>query len=151
MEQTTLNRLRSLPFFWLSLAFLAGIILTSQLLLAYDIWAILAGIFLLLALRPRKLAEWFRLSTKTYLIIILSFASFCLGGVNYQFRQPKIDAFHIAWYNDREYELLITGTLDEPPDYRDTYTNLRLNVEAVDTGSGDLPVKGIRRSRDCPA
>ena len=142
MEQTTLNRLRSLPFFWLSLAFLAGIILTSQLLLAYDIWAILAGIFLLLALRPRKLAEWLRLSTKTYLIIILSFASFCLGGVNYQFRQPKIDAFHIAWYNDREYELLITGTLDEPPDYRDTYTNLRLNVEAVDTGSGDLPVKG---------
>ena len=30
----------------------------------------------------------------------------------------------------------------EPPDYRDTYTNLHLKVEAVDSGSGDLPAHG---------
>jgi competence protein ComEC len=137
-----LTRLRTLPFFWLSLAFLAGIILAAQVSLTFDIWLILAGIFLLFALRPRKLAEWLRLSTRTYLIIVLSLASFCLGGLNYQLRLPKIDAFHIAWYNDREYDLLVTGTLSEPPDYRDTYTNLHLKVEAVDTGSGDFPVEG---------
>ncbi len=39
--------------------------------------------------------------------------------------------------------MLVTGTLAEPPDYRDTYTNLRLNVEALDSGSGDLPVSGL--------
>ena len=72
----------------------------------------------------------------------MSLVSFCLGGLRYQLSIPKIDAFHIAWYNDREYDLLVTGTLSEPPDYRDTYTNLRLKVEAVDTGSGDLPVEG---------
>ncbi|MFN3491196.1 MAG: ComEC/Rec2 family competence protein, partial [Anaerolineales bacterium] len=66
-----------------------------------------------------------------------------LGCAYYQFRQPNIDAFHIAFYNDRNYDLLITGCLVEPPDYRDTYTNLKLRVEAVDTGDGDLPVDGF--------
>jgi len=142
VDQTPLNRLRALPFFWLALAFLGGIILASQVVFTYNIWLILAGIFLLFALRPRKPAEWLHLSTRTYLIIVLSFVSFFLGGLDYQLHQPKIDAFHIAWYNDRDYELLVTGTIAEPPDYRDSYTNLRVNVEAVDTGSGDLPVQG---------
>ena len=150
MDQTLLYRLRSLPFFWLSLAFLVGIVFAGQVSLTYDIWAILTGIFLLLALRPRKPAAWFHLSAKTYLIIVLSLVSFCLGGLNYQLRQPKIDAFHIVWYNDREYDLLVTGILDEPPDYRDTYTNLHLKVEAVDTGSGDLPVEGELLARVFP-
>jgi competence protein ComEC len=39
--------------------------------------------------------------------------------------------------------LLITGTLAEPPDYRDTYTNLKIKVEAIDSGSGDLPGEGL--------
>ena len=142
MDTTIFDRIRAYPFFWLSLAFIAGIILASQVPLTYDIWLILAGIFLLFALRPKKPAELLHLSTRTYLIIVLSLVSFCLGGLNYQLRLPKIDAFHISWYNDREYDLLVTGTLSEPPDYRDTYTNLHLSVEAVDTGSGDLPVKG---------
>ena len=150
MEQTTLNRLRALPFFWLSLAFLAGIVLASQVSFRYDIWLILAGVFLLFALRPSRLARYLRLSNRTYLIIILSLVSFCLGGLRYQLSLPKIDAFHIAWYNDREYDLLVTGTLAEPPDYRDTYTNLRLKVEAVDTGSGDLPVEGELLARVFP-
>jgi competence protein ComEC len=150
VNRTTLNRLRTLPFFWLSLAFLVGIVLSSQISLTYDIWIILAGIFTLLALRPRYLAELLRLSTKTYLIIVLSLVSLCLGGLNYQLRLPKIDAFHIAWYNDRDYDLLVTGTLDEPPDYRDTYTNLYVKVEAVDTGSGDLPVQGELLARAFP-
>jgi competence protein ComEC len=147
---STLTRLRALPFFWLSFAFIAGILLASQVSLTYDLWIILAGVFLLFALRPRKLAELLRLTTRTYLIIVLSLVSFCLGGLRYQLSVPKIDAFHIAWYNDREYDLLITGTLAEPPDYRDTYTNLHLNVEAVDTGSGDLPVKGLLLARVLP-
>ena len=147
---STFTRLRALPFFWLSLAFLAGIVLASQVSLSYDVWIILAGIFLLFALRPRKLAEWLHLSTRTYLIIVLSLVSLFLGGLRFQLSLPSIDAFHIAWYNDREYDLLVTGTLDEPPDYRDTYTNLHLKVEAVDTGSGDLPVEGELLARVFP-
>jgi competence protein ComEC len=73
---------------------------------------------------------------------VLFFGLF-LGAVRYQYSVPKFDAFHIAFYNDREYDLLITGTLAEPPDYRDTYTNLRVEVTDVDTGDGDLPVSGL--------
>jgi competence protein ComEC len=150
VEPKPLLRIRTLPFFWLSLAFIAGIIFARQFSLGYDIWIILAGIFLLFALRPRKLAEFLHLSTGTYLIIVLSLVSFCLGGLRYQLSLPKIDAFHIAWYNDRDYDLLVTGTLDEPADYRDSYTNLRLNVESVDSGSGDLPVRGLLLVRVFP-
>ena len=150
MERTLLDRLRSLPFFWLSLACITGIVLASQVSLAYSTWAIMAGIFLLFSLRPTRLAGFLHLSSRTYLIITLSLVSFCLGGFNYQIRIPKIDAFHIAWYNDREYDLLVTGTLSEPPDYRDTYTNLHIKVDAVDTGSGDLLVEGELLARVFP-
>ena len=124
--------------------------MASQVSIRYDIWIILAGIFLLFVLRPRRLAEFLHLSTQTYLVFVLSLVSFCLGGLRYQLNLPKIDAFHIAWYNDRQYDLLVTGTLDEPPDYRDSYTNLRLKVEAVDTGSGDLTVEGLLLARVFP-
>ena len=149
MEQT-LKRVFSWPLFWLSLAFIIGIILASEVSLAYSTWIILAGIFLLLGLRPKKPAEILHLTTKTYLITVLSLVSLCLGGLRYQLNVPAIDAFHIAWYNDREYDVLVTGTLEKPPDYRDTYTNLYLKVEAVDTGSGDLPVKGELLARVFP-
>lgn len=150
MESTLLGRILALPFFGPSVAFITGIVLAEQIGFSFDIWIILAGVFLLFALRPRKPAELLRLSARTYLIIIFTLVSFCLGGFRYQVSLPKIDAFHIAWYNDREYDLLVTGTLEEPPDYRDTYTNLHLRVEAVDTGSGDLPVDGLLLARVFP-
>ena len=73
------------------------------------------------------------LSSLSFILIL----PFCLGAARYQLSVPKFDAFHIAFYNDRDYDLLITGTLVEPPDYRDTYTNLRLKVTDVDTGDGE--------------
>jgi hypothetical protein len=74
--------------------------------------------------------------------LILLVALF-LGAARYQLSVPNFDAFHIAFYNDRDYDLLITGTLIEPPDYRDNYTNLRVSVKAVDTGDGNLSASGI--------
>ena len=149
MKQT-FSRLPMLPLFWLSLAFIGGIISANQVSLTIYIWLGLAIIFLAIGLLLRNQAERIRLSTRSFLIIALSLVSFCLGGFRYQLSVPKIDAFHIAWYNDREYDVLVTGTLDQPPDYRDTYTNLYMIVEAVDTGSGDLPVEGEVLARVFP-
>src|SRR5687768_17998499 len=73
---------------------------------------------------------------------VLLFALF-LGAARYQLSVPDFDANHIAFYNDRDYDLLIAGTVVEPPDYRDNYTNLRLDVEKVDTGDRDLIVHGL--------
>ena len=128
------------PLMWISLVFLAGIVLGSLISLSIWMWIGLAFVFILLAI----LVRIFRLSS--FLLQPFSFiliAALFLGAARYQNTIPKFDAFHIAFYNDRDYDLLITGTLVEPPDYRDTYTNLRMNVTAVDTGDSELPVHGL--------
>ncbi|NOH01373.1 MAG: ComEC family competence protein [Chloroflexi bacterium] len=132
-----------MPLLWISLSFLAGIVLASLVFLPAWAWALIALGFLLLFFFLRNSQFVTRHSSlAAYPFIILLPVVLFLGSAYHQFRQPTIDAFHIAFYNDREYELLITGSLAEPPDYRDKYTNLKLNVEAVDTGDGDLPVSG---------
>ena len=144
-----------LPLMWFSLAFLAGIVLASLVSLPLWVWVALWIISLLLALSIRffprleqlgaTLATPFSQSL-SFLLRPFSFillVALFLGAARYQLSVPNFDAFHIAFYNDRDYELLITGTLIEPPDYRDNYTNLRVGVKAVDTGDGDLSASGI--------
>ena len=148
--ETIYTRIRALPFFWISLAFLTGVVLASQINVSVSTWLTFAGMFLFFAMLAFWLPKSLHISAKTYLVVVISLVSFCLGGWRFQVSLTNIDAFHIAWYNDREYDLLVTGTLAQPPDYRDTYTNLRVNVKAVDTGSGDLPVEGELLARVFP-
>lgn len=132
-----------LPLMWFSLAFIAGIIFGSLVSLPLWAWLALAGVFLVIAfaLRFFPLSSFFSHPLSSFLrpfAFVLLFALF-LGAARYQLSVPNFDAHYIAFFNDRDYDLLITGTLAEPPDYRDNYTNLRVNVERVDTGEGDLP------------
>jgi len=130
------------PLMWFSLAFLGGIVLGKLVSLSLWVWLGLALTFII----PAILSRIFSLSTFHFLLRPFSFillTALFLGAARYQYSVPKFDAFHIAFYNDREYDLLITGTLAEPPDYRDNYTNLRVEVQAVDTGDGDLPASGL--------
>ena len=135
-----------LPLMWFSLAFLAGIILASLASLPIWVWVAFSAIFLFLAFITRISQKQFTFQSLSFTFhpfpFILLFA-ICLGAARYQLSIPKFDAFHIAFYNDRDYDMLITGTLVEPPDYRDNYTNLRLRVIAVDTGDGDLSASGL--------
>src|SRR5687767_4567813 len=135
-----------MPLLWISLSLIAGIVLASLFSLPAWAWFAISVFILLLFI----LLRFPQVSTKLHAsiftvhpyIFVLPFFFF-LGAWRYQLAQPNIDAFHIAFYNDRTYELLITGTLAEPPDYRDTYTNLKINVEAIDSGSGYLPGEGL--------
>ena len=138
------EQLTQLPRMWFSLAFLAGIILGSLVSLSIWAWIALAVFAIFLAVLSRILASRLRPSSFALhpFAFILLFALF-LGAARYQTSVPKFDAFHIAFYNDRDYDLLITGTVVEPPDYRDDYTNLRLKVSKVDTGDGDLSASGL--------
>ena len=138
-----------MPLLWISLSFLAGIVLAASIPLPAWAWAFIAIVFLLLFIFLRRRFSntpfhfqlttfHFSLATFHFLLPTILF----LGAAYFQARQPNLDAFHIAFYNDRNYQLLITGSLAEPPDYRDKYTNLTLDVEAVDTGDGDLQASG---------
>ncbi len=136
------------PLMWISLVFLAGIILGSLVTLSIWVWAGLALAFIVLAILSRilNLSSLQPGSGQAFLFLLQPFSfillfALSLGAARYQYSVPNFDAFHIAFYNDRSYDLLITGTLVEPPDYRDSYTNLRLKVTAVDTGDSELPIK----------
>jgi len=163
-----------MPLLWLSLAFIAGILVANQLHLSRTfwlglahsilppqfhlfriIWLILAGIallsaFLLRILSSRLNFKPFKLPPSTLVLASLALTVFFLGAARYHSTLPFVDAHYIAWYNDREYELLVTGTLTDPPDERDTFTNLRVNVTGIDTGDGTLPVHGLILARVSP-
>ena len=129
-----------MPLVWIAISFIAGIILASLRTLPANIWLSFGLFFIFLFILVRlpevaKLPAFQSLASSHYYFFILP-AFFLFGAWYFQFRQPTIDAFHIAFYNDRDYELLITGSLAEAPDYRDKYTNLRINVKAV-----EVPVK----------
>ena len=137
-----------LPLVWFSLAFLGGIVLASLVSLHIFVWIALFVLADLLIIVSRLLAR--RRPSLPFFVspffFVLLFALF-LGAARYEYSVPRFNAFHIAFYNDRDYDMLVTGTLVEPPDYRDNYTNLRLEVTSVDTGDGDLPANGLLLAR----
>ena len=160
-----------LPLFWLSLAFLCGIwaaeqihrsrsawiaavrfVLPAQVPLSRGVWLILAGLAILIAVFVRVFHARLRsrISSSTLFLVSLALIAFCLGAARYAFTVPSVDAHYIAWYNDRDYGLLVTGTLTDPPDVRDTYTNLRLQVTEVNTGNQNLAVTGQILARVAP-
>jgi competence protein ComEC len=145
-----------MPLVWISLSFILGIVAASLFTLSAKLWLgmglallFIAILLTLFARLPRFSGNLFfeSLSKINFIYLILP-AFLFIGAWRYQIAQPDLkDPFHIAFYNDREYDILVTGTLAEPPDYRDTYTNLKINVEAVDSGSGDLPAYGLILAR----
>jgi competence protein ComEC len=151
-----------MPLFWLSLVFIAGIILAANLSLPASIWLVLSLFCLaLLLLRPlvarltgrqpdvlRPLA----LSAISPPLPVL-LAVFFLGGFRFQLAQPDLSATDfIAFYNDDDLSHIVEGILVEPADERDNYTNLRLEAERI-RPVGNLifnPVGGLLLARVPP-
>lgn len=137
-----------LPLLWLSLAFLVGVLAASRVTMAWQSWLILVGAALVLAILARVLLPRYSplllgKSHQSWFLGTLLLLAFLVGAFRYQISIPKIDARHIAWYNDRPYDVLITGRVASPMDVRDNYSNLRVKVTAVDTGEGDVEAGGM--------
>lgn len=134
-----------LPLMWFSLAFLTGIVIGKLVTLSVWSWIILTIVSILLLIVAQVPTPPITFTIRPFGFIL--FTAFCLGALRYQVSVPHFNAFHIAFYNDRDYDLLVTGVLTEPPDYRDEYTNLRLKVTHVDTGDRELPANGLLLAR----
>lgn len=117
-------------------AILGGIIFSSLVSLAWWLWLAAAGVALLAAL----LIKW--LKPQAALALLLLPMLFGLGAAREAWQQQLLATKTIAAYNDRDQTIYVTGTLAKPPDARDTYMNLRIDVTAVDIGNGDIPVDG---------
>jgi competence protein ComEC len=157
-----------MPLLWLSLAFLAGILLAANLPLPGYVWSGLAGLGLAISLlvrfwRKRSLPTtrsgyWslftdnFQLLTSHLPALPYSLLPVCLflGAAHYQYAQPDLNspAFSAA-YNDRGEELAVQGLLIELPDVRDQYTQLKLRLEGIKLpGSTEFePVNGVVLAR----
>ena len=137
-----------LPLLWLSLAFMAGILLASQFHLTIQAWSLLAVTGLVVFIVLRIVSPRLRKPIQPRVIYIPALLMFVfLGAARYQGTQPRVDAFYISWYNNRDYQVLITGTVTDPPDIHDTYTNLRVEATSIDTGDKPLQVSGLLLAR----
>lgn len=136
MKSNLSEQLSASPLIWISSAFLAGIVLASTLANSPLIWFGLAfaGLFLALVLR--------RLRPQTAFSILLLPGFLFLGAARYQMARPVVTPHSLSSYNDLQQRVYVTGILVETPDVRDTYLNLRLRVEKIDLGQGDIPVSG---------
>jgi competence protein ComEC len=145
------------PLLWFSLAFIFGIVVGSLVDPAWQpgdsaspTWLVLAALAIVAALiwgvLQRRLAGDPERARGIRLLVICA-AFLFLGAARYEAKVPEPDPSHIAWYNDRDYDMLVTGAVTRPPDVRDLYTNLTIDVESLDAGDGDVPVSGLLLAR----
>lgn len=125
-----------MPLFWVALAFLGGILLARTLTLPIWLWLVLGILSLTVGITLKLVRR------ELMLTLLLMPGFFFLGAARYQAQQPVITPDHIAYYNDTAQKIYVTGTIVAPPDIRDTYINLHIEVDAIDLGKGDIRVHG---------
>jgi competence protein ComEC len=130
-----------MPLLWVALGFLIGIASNGMLRLSANEWVLIALIPALIVWGLSKKIPQVKRSTVA--IFIASLAALLLGAQRYQSTIHKLTPSDLAWFNDRKYETLVTGWVTEPPDYRDSYTNLRVQVQQIDTGKNVFDVSGL--------
>jgi len=123
-----------MPFFWLALATLLGILSADLAPVPKRTWVILLGICLFFWLVPVLIKRGASLFTHKPIIsrlpIIVLAVFFCLGAWRVSASRVTPDPAHVAWYNGRGM-VKLSGLIIQPPDERDTYTNLTLQVESL--------------------
>lgn len=159
-----------MPLFWISLAFLSGIVFAQTLpwnMLGWLVFGLLSfglGLALRKARLDRRgpvglqaaLLPLSRLISSLPVSLTALFLAFFLGAARFQLAQPEITPGFIAWYNAGEASVaspvLVSGVVDKPPDLRDRYINLILRVESIQVeGEADpIKVSGMLLARVAP-
>jgi competence protein ComEC len=113
-----------MPLYWLSLSFLAGCLLGYAVTWPVLTWLALGGLILVTWVLTARL----RLPLPIPLLLLGA----TLGAARYQLALPNLsDPSLLANFNDQEAVFQVEGVLAEPPDVRDTYTNLRIETERI--------------------
>ncbi|HZW02292.1 MAG TPA: ComEC family competence protein, partial [Anaerolineaceae bacterium] len=134
-----------MPLFWLSLAFVLGILLAAAVDLPPAGWLIPAAAFALFAIfegrffpQPRYAGarRFFRLPLALLPAVVL------LGAGRMALAQPAFTPADLAFYNGRG-EAVLTGTVAAVPDRRDRSTQVRVAVDSIAfEGAAPIPVRG---------
>lgn len=108
---------------WVSIFWLVGIYAGRELPLRPIQWAVLLILTTLAALVLRK----HRLHRSTYLLLI----PFFLGALRARLDVKELSPDDLAFYNDLELPVRITGTIVDDPEPHETYTALRVRAERL--------------------
>ena len=153
-----------MPLFWLSLAFISGILLGEFTVWPLKIWLSLAALafaFELLirlircapryqnyiqaipaniASRIKRYPALFFQASPLLLMLVL-----VLGGARMAIAQPEINPGHIAWYNDENEKFIVEGWVTNWPDKRDQYLLLTVEAQRIRKSSEQTlkPVHGL--------
>jgi len=153
-----------MPLLWLSISFIAGILIANNYLLPATSWLILAGISVVLAftrLLGKRLNVQFAFVNRFTLPVSLTpplplpflALAFSLGAARYQASIPDLnDPNFIAHYNDTGQTMVVTGMVIGFPDQRDTHMNLRIQTERLHPANSVLgtQVHGLLLARVLP-
>jgi competence protein ComEC len=112
---------------YLSGAFVVGIFLGSRLDLPFAL--IFSG------LAPLPLLFFFSHRRKLIIIAAVCLIAFFGGALCYQAQLPPEDGSHVKSYTGQEVE--IEGMVSADPEVRDSTTQIRLSVSAIDVGIGE--------------
>ena len=118
-----------MPLLWLSLAFIAGLLLGANLQLSWSIWLGIASFGILFAFFLRLLMKSHPKSKHLAFAGIL-LCSLALGALRFQHALPAFSTEDIAYYNDRD-SLILEGIIISPPEQRSNYATARLKAEYV--------------------
>ncbi|NMC84019.1 MAG: ComEC family competence protein [Anaerolineaceae bacterium] len=119
-------------FFWIILAFAAGIVLASLLALSPLLWGVGAILFALIAILSRKYSFLaFPPARRHWLLSAwVLLAALAAGGLRYALAQPTFTPQDLAWYNDRG-EFQITAVVTKTSDHRSDATYLTLSAREL--------------------
>ncbi|MDY6847451.1 MAG: ComEC/Rec2 family competence protein [Chloroflexota bacterium] len=127
-----------IPFFWLSIACVGGVVLAD--LLSAPVWVWMSGFTICLAawglacflpkglVFSHRLRRWTRADQRLPGVMLAII--FFVGGWRLTVTQPTKTPQSVAFFNGRETVQLI-GLVIQPPDVRDSHTNLTLQVESL--------------------
>ncbi|MFC2064636.1 ComEC/Rec2 family competence protein [Chloroflexota bacterium] len=131
------------PFFLLGVFSIAVILLVDRFQISLYPWLILNAILLLFGIQffkyIQKNGDDYSSRPLFILVIIIIF----LVGVRYISVQPVIDQGNIAWYNDTDGRVTLTGWVQSSPDERDGFSNLRVNITNISFIELDSEVDGL--------
>ncbi len=119
------------PLAIFAIGWLIGIGLAPALNQPWWAWLVVSAVGLIAALLARRNANWRNLAIA---VVMLG-----LGAVRWVWAQPALDKTFIATYNDAG-EAVLEGIVLDEPDVRDTYVNLRIEVDALTLGDADNPI-----------
>jgi len=120
---------------YFSVAWSAGILWAELTQWPWWVWALMWGVGLGMTVAKYH-RDWVRLAG----VCLIALG---LGGIRLLWAQPTLDEDALAAYNDQGLPVVLEGVIVAEPDERETYTNLRLQVDHLGLPDGaERVVKG---------